>query len=184
MPKFKVSATGAGGKPVGDILVEKVGREQALDEGIADLLLLDQFPPEAVQLYRESVARGYERGDIFDLMTSKWNLQFWCEVVRDEQPVPPLAEKIAAANYAAGHADAVATVPTTGNSHRLTPRQLLREELKWLNAEVRGRKRHLDEVIQDYTELKERRDECRRLLKNPPPTPKVKNNGKRNLQSV
>ena len=177
MPKFKLSATGAGGKPVADILVEKVGREQALDEGIADLLLLDQFPPEAVQLYRESVARGYERGDIFDLMTSKWNLQFWCEPVKDEQIIPPVAERVAPTRDLP-----VPPVPVAGTPRaEQTPRQVIQGELKRYQGAMRAFKVELDRIKRQYDWCKDRRDECVRLLKNPPP--KVKS-GKRNLQSV
>lgn len=180
MPKFKISATGAGGRPVGEIVVEKVGREQALDEGISELLLNESFPPEAVQLYREGIARGYERGDIFDTMIAKFNLQFWCDAVKDDQPIPPVAERVVQPPVQAPqpHAPVDGTIPRASQ----TPRQIIQAELKRHQGAMRAIKTELDQMKRRYEHVKGLRDECVRLLKNPPP-PKVKS-GKRNLQSV
>jgi hypothetical protein len=175
MPKFRLIATGAGGKPVAEIVVEKTGREQALTEGIAELLLLDKFPPDAVQLYREAIGRGYERVDVCDTLMEKFNLQFWCDPVKDDTPAPAQAETFAPTTSTA---PVNSTVPVQSTR---TPRQIIRDELKRLNSAMKASKRELDQIKARYDDLKGRRDECRQLLTTPPP--KVPS-GKRKLQSV
>lgn len=175
MPKFMISATGDQGKTVAEQEVEKVGRQQAMDEGIAELLLQPMFPPEVVQFYRAAIERNYDKADIWDTCAAKWGLQFFCREIpgpgkviqdetRDGEEASRQPHKLEIPGSNPGRAS---QVPPPAHADR-TPRQLLRDELVRLNkaiAQVRIQKRASDKL---YNDLSNRREECLRLLKSVP----------------
>ena len=184
MPRYKLSAVAEGGRTVADILVEKVGRTQALDEGIEALLELPNFPPEAVQFYREGMARGSMREEVCDILLERWHLQFFCIEEPIEASAVPAAPR---GDGPAVNSPTVAPVPaplsSNGKHPERTPRQLLNDELKRLNGLMAKTRAEKAAVDRRYNNLKERRDECLRLLKGPPPPPKVPR-AKRTLQAL
>ena len=184
MPKFIISVTGAGGVKVAETEIEAPGRQQALLEGTEAILLQPAFPPEAVQVYREGISRGFSRDEVCDILLERWNLQFWCPEPKDESSAAT-NPSVSSAPQQGPVAIAPLPAPLPVASENRTPRRILRDELARLNKQmttVRGQKAAID---RQYLSLKERRDECLRLLKAPAaPKPAAKRGRIARLESV
>lgn len=171
MPNYRISITSSdqGNRTVAEQTVARAYRDAAVIEGVAELLRQDQFPPEAVQFWVRAMSQAStpaEQADVHDLMMEKFHLQFFCKEADDIAPAPipqPTAQGTGSTpSPAPTHPflnGGVTTQPPL--SSNLTPRQILRHELKRLNSEITRLEPY-------YQQLITRRKECRELLSRPP----------------
>ena len=169
---LKVTAINASdGKAISDVVIERESREACLNDAIGELLAQNNFPPEALAIYRTAASRDFTRDEICDVLLAKFHLQFFAAEATDA-PVKPVEERIAAAN----HPNATTTTTDFGpNGTRavvpkaptgaLSPRQLLRSELKDLQRKRKTIAISLKNVKAEYDFLTSRIIECNELLK-------------------
>jgi hypothetical protein len=184
MPKFNLTATttqpGRNGQTVGEVTVDVASRDEAMIDGVAELLRGPQFPPEIVQLYAQGMARATdatERLDVQDLILEKFQLQFWCtEAAETEIPRPPIP--VTAAPGVPVVSPPQSAFPLPPSLTNLTPRQILRFELKRLRKEMAALLVQKKQIDEKHAGLKDRISECKRLLQ-VPLTPDHKGAGRR-----
>ena len=161
--KLKIAATNVkqGGATVEEHVIDRPTREAALTEGIAELLMSPNFPPEAVNLYRAALARGFSRDETQDQLLESFGLQFFSQEVTDIETGPPVNRSFPP-NVSAPPPGAQ-SLPAQAE----TPRQLLRTKLAGLLAQQTVLDKQFKAMKRQRDSVKAMVEECRRLLRAP-----------------
>ena len=161
--RLKLSATNVrqGGATVAEHIVDRPQREEALTEGIAELLADPSLPPEALALFRSALARNFTRDEAQDQILADFGLQFFAKEVTDEAPAPPPRPFTPQANTPQQQ-------PAVFNSTvNRTPRQLIQAKLVELKAQQAIFDRQFKTLKKQRDSVKSQVEECRRLLRAP-----------------
>jgi hypothetical protein len=174
---LKVQAIEAStGKAIAETIIERSTLDACLTDGIAEILAQNNFPPEALQIYRTGLAKDFSRDEVCDELLGRFGLQFFKKEVQPSEVVAPVADRIASAAKNGATAPASPSTPTAVALFQVScsdaPRKVLRDQLKQIEARRKSIAVELKRIQSDYDFLTARATECRELLK-PRPKPTI-----------
>ncbi len=172
MLNLTITATGRDGKLIAEQSISAETREACLVQGIAEILAQNNFPPEALELYRRGMAGGFSRDECCDQLLNDFGLQFFARDGVAEQRVAPVEERMKPAANGAAALPSPAAEPISIAALNRSPRQLLQSELKEIRLLLSKSGLKLKEAQKEYDFLVQRAEQCRELLK-PRPRPRI-----------